>query len=262
MGLLVLLMSSCSEFTRVQQITDVMEKYSYAKKYYNTEKFSQSASLLEEVVPYLKNTAYGEDALYMQAQTYYRLKDYEAAQTAFRQYYTEYPYGEYTELARFYSGYGLAQNPPDPRLDQERTYSAIKELQLFLDFYPQSERADEAKQLLFDLQDNLALKSLQNIQLYYNLGNYIFNNYESAIVTGRNAMKDYPYSKYKVDMHYLVVASLYEIARNSVESKQQDRLRDLRDEYYNFVNEFPDSKYKKQVDGYLAYATKHIKDEY
>lgn len=259
-GLLALLLSSCGEFARVQQITDVMEKYSYAKKYYNTQKYSLAASLLEEVVPYLRGTIHGEDAVYMQAQTYYHLKDYAAAQKAFQQYYTDYPNGEYTELARFYSGYGLAQNPPDPRLDQEHTYSAIRELQLFLDFYPQSEKAEEAKQLLFDLQDNLAKKALLNVELYYNLGNYIFNNYESAIITARNAMKTYPYSKYKVDMHYLVVASLYEIARNSVETKQQDRLRDLRDEYYNFVNEYPDSKYKKQIESYLMYANRHIKD--
>lgn len=261
-GLMVLLLSSCGEFARVQQITDVMEKYSYAKKYYNTQKYTQAAALLEEVVPYLRGTAYGEDALYLQAQTYYNLKDYMAAQTAYQQYYTDYPNGEYTELARFYSGYGLAQNLPDPRLDQERTYKAIQELQLFLDYYPQSEKADEAKQLLFDMQDNLAKKALLNIELYYNLGNYIFNNYESAIITGRNAMKKYPYSKYKVDMHYLVLASLYEIAHNSVPEKLQERLRNLKDEYYNFVNEFPDSKYKNKVDGFLAYADKHIKDEY
>lgn len=261
-GLFVLLMSSCGEYTRVQKSTDVMEKYSYAKKYYNTQKYSRAASLLEEVVPYLRGTTHGEEAIYLQAQTYYQLKDFTAAQKAYQQYYTDYPNSEYTELARFYSGFGLAQNLPDPRLDQERTYNAIKELQLFLDYYPQSEKAPEAKQLLFDMQDNLAKKALLNVELYYNLGNYLFNNYESAIITARNAMKTYPYSKYKVDMHYLVVASLYEIARNSIESKQQGRLRNLRDEYYNFINEFPDSKYKKDVDGYLAYANKHIKDEY
>ncbi|MDO5036644.1 MAG: outer membrane protein assembly factor BamD [Porphyromonas sp.] len=258
--LLGLGLSGCNELVQVQKSTDVYEKYSYAKKYYNTEKYSWAATLLEEVVPYLQGTADGEQALYLQAQTLYKLEDYASAQLVFQQYYTRYPNGEYAELARFYSGFGLAQNPPDPRLDQTQTYEAMKELQRFIDYYPQSERAQEAKLLIFDLQERLALKELYNIELYYNLGNYLFNNYESCIITARNAMKDYPYSIYLEDMHYYVVASLYEIARLSVEEKQQARLRDLRDEYYNYINEFPDGKHLEQVEQYFAYAEKHIVD--
>lgn len=250
--------ASCNELTQVQKSTDVYEKYSYAKKYYNTGKYSWAAALLEEVVPYLQGTKDGEQALFLQAETLYRLKDYVAAQEKFQQYYTRYPNEEKTELARFYSGYGMAQNLPDPRLDQSQTYAAIRELQLFVDYYPQSEKADEAKQLMFDLQENLALKELYNIELYYNLGNYIFNNYESCIITARNAMNDFPYSIHKEAMHYYVVASLYEIARLSVEEKQQSRLRDLRDEYYNYINEFPEGKHRSKVDEYFAYAEKYI----
>lgn len=251
-------MTSCNEYTRIQKSTDPIEKYSYAKKYFNTEKYSWAAALLDEVVPYLRGTSHGEQALYLQGRAHYALKNYGEAQVAFQQYYTTYPNGEYTELARFYSGYGLAQNIPDPRLDQSKTYEAMRELQQFIDFYPQHERIQEAKQLLFDLQDNLAMKELLNAKLYYDLGNYIFNNYESCIITARNAMKDYPYSMHREEMHYYVVASLYEIAKNSVIDKQQQRLRDLRDEYYNFINEFPNGKRRKEVDKFFDYAEKHI----
>lgn len=237
-----------------------MEKYSYAKKYFNIGKYSWAASLLDEVTPYLRGTSYGEQALYLQGQAHYALKNYQEAQVAFQQYYSSYPNGEYVELARFYSGYGLAQNIPDPRLDQSKTLEAMKELQLFLDYYPQHERANEAKQLLFDLQENLALREVMNAKLYYNLGNYIFNNYESCIITARNAMKEYPYSIHKEEMHYYVVASMYEIAKNSVIEKQQQRLRDLRDEYYNFINEFPNGNRRKEVDKFFEYANKHISE--
>ncbi|MDY3119555.1 outer membrane protein assembly factor BamD [Porphyromonas somerae] len=259
MGLLfVLLLSSCNELTKVQKSTDLYEKYSYAKKFYNTGKYEWAAQTLEEILPYFRGSSEMEQALYLKAQAYYKAKDYVQAQTAFSQYYTEFPNGEYTELARFYSGYGLAQDIPDPRLDQAKTIAAMQELQLFLDYYPQSEKAEEAKQLLFSLQENLAEKEVLNAKLYYNLGNYIFNNYESCIITARNAMKSYPYSIHKEEMHYYVVASLYQIAKNSVVEKQQQRLRDLRDEYYNFINEFPEGKYRKTVDKYFEYAEKNI----
>lgn len=259
MGLLfVLLLSSCNELTKVQKSTDLYEKYSYAKKFYNTGKYEWAAQTLEEILPYFRGSSEMEQALYLKAQAYYKAKDYVQAQTAFSQYYTEFPNGEYTELARFYSGYGLAQDIPDPRLDQAKTIAAMQELQLFLDYYPQSEKAEEAKQLLFSLQENLAEKEVLNAKLYYDLGNYIFNNYESCIITARNAMKSYLYSIHKEEMHYYVVASLYQIAKNSVVEKQQKRLRDLRDEYYNFINEFPEGKYRKTVDKYFEYAEKNI----
>lgn len=256
--LFVLLFSSCNELTKVQKSTDLYEKYSYAKKFYNTGKYEWAAQTLEEILPYFRGSSEMEQALYLKAQAYYKAKDYVQAQTAFSQYYTEFPNGEYTELARFYSGYGLTQDNPDPRLDQAKTIAAMQELQLFLDYYPQSEKAEEAKQLLFSLQENLAEKEVLNAKLYYNLGNYIFNNYESCIITARNAMKSYPYSIHKEEMHYYVVASLYQIAKNSVVEKQQKRLRDLRDEYYNFINEFPEGKYRKTVDKYFEYAEKNI----
>lgn len=256
--LFVLLLSSCNELTKVQKSTDLYEKYSYAKKFYNTGKYEWAAQTLEEILPYFRGSSEMEQALYLKAQAYYKAKDYVQARTAFSQYYTEFPNGEYTELARFYSGYGLAQDIPDPRLDQAKTIAAMQELQLFLDYYPQSEKAEEAKQLLFSLQENLAEKEVLNAKLYYNLGNYIFNNYESCIITARDAMKSYPYSIHKEEMHYYVVASLYQIAKNSVVEKQQQRLRDLRDEYYNFINEFPEGKYRKTVDKYFEYAEKNI----
>ena len=256
-----LLFVSCTEYIRVQESTDVREKYSYAKKYYNTKEYKKAAELLLVVAPYLQGTKDGEEAAYLLGQAYYGDEDYESAYQAFVQYYTQYPNGEYAEEAHFYAGYGIAQDPPDPRLDQTQTYSAMKELQSFIDTYPGSDKYDLAKQKLFDLQDHLAEKELLNVELYYNLGNYLFNNYQSAIITAREALKSYALTKHAEELHYYIVASLYQIAKNSVISKQQERLRELRDEYYNYINEFPQGAHRAKADQYFAYATKNIKDE-
>lgn len=258
---LVFLLGSCSEYMRVQESTDVMEKYVYAKKCYENKEYKKAAELLVVVAPYLQGSKDGEEAAYLLAQSYYGDGAYDDAYRYFVQYYQSYPNGEYAELAHFYAGYGLALNPPDPRLDQKQTMTAMKELQNFVDGYPKSEKAGEAKHKLFDLQDHLAHKELLNVQLYYNLGNYLFNNYESAIVTAREALKGYSLTKYAEDLHYYIVASMYQVAKNSVITKQQDRLRELRDEYYNYINEFPDGKHRSEVDEYFKYAEKNIKDD-
>lgn len=175
--LIAVLFSSCGEYNKVLKSTDAEHKYSYAKKYFNAKKYSKSATLLEELYTIFKGTVNAEESLYLLAQSYYGMTDYQTASQYFETYYTTYPNGEYTELSRYYSGYGLYLDSPEPRLDQTLTYKAIEQLQLYMEYYPQSERAEEAQNIMFELQEKLAHKELQAIRLYYNLGTYMGNNY-------------------------------------------------------------------------------------
>lgn len=256
------LLSSCGEYNKILKSTDYELKYSYAKKYFNAKQYSKSATLLDELVTIFKGTAYAEESLYLLAQSYYGQKDYQTASQYFETYYTTYPKGEYTELARFYSGYGLYLDSPDARLDQSQTYKAIEQLQLYLEYYPQSERAAEAQNILFELQEKLAYKELLATRLYYNLGTYMGNNYLSCVITAQNALKNYPYSKYREEFMFLVIRSKYELSLVSVEEKLQGRYRDVVDEYYNYMNEYPEGKYVKQVKKFYDYASQRINDAY
>ena len=177
-------------------------------------------------------------------------------------YYTTYPKGEFTELSRFYSGYGLYLDSPDPRLDQSQTYKAIEQLQLYLEYYPQSERAEEAQNIMFELQEKLAYKELMATRLYFNLGTYMGNNFQSCVITAQNALKNYPYSKYREEFMFLIIRAKYELALVSVEEKLQGRYRDVVDEYYNYMNEYPEGNYVKQVTKFYDYASKRITDAY
>lgn len=256
------LLSSCGEYNKILKSTDYELKYSYAKKYFNAKQYSKSATLLDELVTIFKGTAYAEESLYLLAQSYYGQKDYQTASQYFETYYTTYPKGEYTELARFYSGYGLYLDSPDARLDQSQTYKAIEQLQLYLEYYPQSERATEAQNILFELQEKLAYKELLATRLYYNLGTYMGNNYLSCVITAQNALKNYPYSKYREEFMFLTLRSKYELSLVSVEEKLQGRYRDVVDEYYNYMNEYPEGKYVKQVKKFYDYASQQINDAY
>ena len=260
--MIAVLFSSCGEYTKILKSTDYELKYSYAKKYFNKKEFSKSATLLDELVTIFKGTANAEESLYLLAQSYYGQKDYLTASQYFNTYYTTYPKGEYTELSRYYSGYGLYLDSPDPRLDQAQTYKAISELQLYLEYYPQSERAKEAQNIMFELQEKLAYKELMATRLYYNLGTYMGNNYLSSVITAQNALKNYPYSKYREEFMYYVIQSKYDLALVSVEEKLQGRYRDVVDEYYNYMNEYPEGKYVKQVKKFYDYASKRINDAY
>lgn len=253
-----LALSSCSEYNKILKSTDRDLKYSYAKKYFDEGKYSRSITLLEELVPFLKGTSFAEESLYLLAQSHYNSRDYYSATTTFTTYYNTYPNGEYAEPALFYSAYGMYLDSPDSRLDQSKTYLAISEFQKYMERYPQTERAEQAKNYMFELQEKLAEKELLTARLYLNLGNYMGNNYESAVITAREAMKSYPYSKYIEDYQITILRARYEYAQRSIYRTQAERYRLVVDEYFNYTNTFPNGKYTKEAEEYYQDAQSKI----
>lgn len=250
-------LASCGEYVRVQKSTDPDYKLDFAKRAFEQKKYMQASTVLQDVITVFKGTEKAEDALYLLALSHYENKDYPNACMYFKTYYDRYPKGKYTELARFYSGYAYYLDSPEPQLDQSGTIKAIKELQAFLDYFPKSDKVSIAQNCLFELQDKLTLKQLQNAQLYYNLGDYMGNNYQSAIIVAQNAIKDYPYSRYKEDLEMLVLKARFQEASQSVDEKKADRFREVVDEYYSFINNYPDSPYLKEAENILKIAQSH-----
>ena len=261
-------LTSCGEYNKVLKSTDYEYKYEAAKSYFGKGQNTKAAAILEELITILKGTDKAEESLYMLGMTYYNQGDFITASHYFSTYYNTYPRGTYTEQARFYSGKALFLDTPEPRLDQTSTYKAIQELQMFMEYFPASSRHQEAQQMIFDLQDKLVMKDYMAARLYYDLGSYMGNssysttgnNYLACIVTAQNALKDYPYTKMREDISILLLRAKYDMAKESVEEKKEERMRDAIDEYYAFKNEFPESKYMKEVENIYKDARKYVKE--
>ena len=262
------ILTSCGEYNKVLKSTDYEYKYEAAKSYFGKGQNTKAAAILEELITILKGTDKAEESLYMLGMTYYNQGDFITASHYFSTYYNTYPRGTYTEQARFYSGKALFLDTPEPRLDQSSTYKAIQELQMFMEYFPASNRHQEAQQMIFDLQDKLVMKDYMAARLYYDLGSYTGNssysttgnNYLACIVTAQNALKDYPYTKLREDISILLLRAKYDMAKESVEEKKEERMRDAIDEYYAFKNEFPESKYIKEVENIYKDAKKYVKE--
>ena len=261
-------LTSCGEYNKVLKSTDYEYKYEAAKSYFGKGQNTKAAAILEELITILKGTDKAEESLYMLGMTYYNQGDFITASHYFSTYYNTYPRGTYTEQARFYSGKALFLDTPEPRLDQSSTYKAIQELQMFMEYFPASNRHQEAQQMIFDLQHKLVMKDYMAARLYYDLGSYTGNssysttgnNYLACIVTAQNALKDYPYTKLREDISILLLRAKYDMAKESVEEKKEERMRDAIDEYYAFKNEFPESKYTKEVENIYKDAKKYVKE--
>ena len=258
--LLAATLTSCGEYNKLLKSTDYEYKYEAAKNYFAKGKYTKASTLLNELITILKGTDKAEESLYMLGMSYYNQKDYTTAGQTFITYYNTYPRGTYSELARFHAGKALYLDTPEPRLDQTSTYQAIQQLQMFMEYCPTSSKKQEAQKMIFELQDKLVLKELYSARLYYNLGHYMGNNFESCVITSQNALKDYPYTHYREEISMLILSAKYGMAVYSVDEKKNDRFRETVDEYYAFKNEFPESKHLKEAEKIFEDSKKVIKD--
>ena len=257
--LALLLLTSCQkEFNAVYKSTDYRYKYEYAKQCYAEGKYQRAVTLLQDLIVPLKGSQDAQESLYMLGMAEYMSQDYETAAETFKKYVKTYPRGEYTEMAQFYDGQSLYMSTPEPRLDQTQTVSAISAFQEYLDLFPDAKNKDLAQTRLFALQDKLVEKELLSAKLYYNLGSYFNNcsyggnNYEACIVTSQNALKDYPYTNKREEFATLIMRSKFHLAEQSVESKKLERYQDAEDECYGFINEYPDSKERKEAEEFIT----------
>ncbi len=260
--LLVLILSlvSCSEYQKLLKTDDADLKYTKAVEYFDKGDFMRASTLFDAVANYYKGTERSETVLNYLAKSYMGQKDYATASDYYKTYVKTYPKGKYVIESKYMIGYCYYLDSPDARLDQTSTYSAISALQEFIEIYPESERVPEANKLLDELTNKLAYKAYLNSKLYYNLGNYLGNNYESCVITAQNALKDFPATSYREELSMLILEAKYEQAIQSVEVKKMERYRNTVDEYYNFINEFPDGKYRKQADKIFNECKKIVKD--
>ena len=239
--LLMLCLSGCSQYVKVQKTMIPEYKYELAKAYFIEGKYTRASDLLEGIYTFMKGTANGEESLYMLAMAYYNEKDYVSAAQYLQTYYNTYPKGIFAERARFHAVKALYLDTPDPRLDQSSTIRAINEIQVFNEYFPYSPHRQEVQTMLYTLHDRLVEKEYRSALLYYDLGNYMGNNYQACIITSQNALRDYPYTSFREDLSFLILKAKYTMAKESVKDKMLDRYRDAIDEYYAFRGEFPES---------------------
>jgi len=177
--------------------------------------------------------------------------DYIMAGLYFREFVKTFPSSQLAEECQFQSAYCYYKLSPNPRLDQTDTENAISEFQLFINLFPNSSKVEDATRMMDELRNKLVEKAYLNAKLYFDLGTYMGNNYKAAVITAQNTLKEFPDTKYREELSFLILESKFIQAVNSVEEKKEERLRDTIDEYYSFINEYPNSKYLKKAERIL-----------
>jgi outer membrane protein assembly factor BamD len=240
--ILAAIILSCKGYEQILKSRDYKLKLSTAMDYYNTGEYVRASALFDQIAPVYKGTIKADTVFYYQAMSYYNQRDYILSGHYFNSLATDYPNSVYAEEADFMTGYCYYKLSPKPSLDQESTANAITTFQLFMIKYPSSPRVKEAQTYINEMRDKLVEKSYLNAKLYFNMGDY-----KASMIALKNSLNEFPDTKYREELLFLILKSSYLLADNSVYSKRKERFQDTVDEYYTFISEFPDSKYKKEA---------------
>ncbi|MCU4175020.1 outer membrane protein assembly factor BamD [Carboxylicivirga sp. N1Y90] len=254
-----LLNTGCSNYQKLLKSQDYETWYTEGVKYYEKEDYTRAASLLGPLMNIYRGTDKAEDINYIYANCLYGLHDNINSGHYYREFAKNFPASPRAEECLFMSAYTYYNQSPKPRLDQTTTEQAIQEFQLFINMYPESARVEESTRLMDELRDKLVYKSYLSAKLYYDLGDYLGNNYKSAVIAAENSLKDFPDTKYREELSFLILESKYIQAEKSVEEKKEERIRDAIDEYYSFINEFSEGKYRKRADRILSNSESMLK---
>lgn len=87
---------------------------------------------------------------------------------------------------------------------------------------------------------------------------YKMEDYKASRVAFRNVLKDDSDNVYREDILYYIAMSSYNFAHKSIPSKQKERYLTFVDDYYNFIGEIPESHYRKELDNVYRKAQKAL----
>ena len=246
-------MCSCSEYNKVLKGSDYNLKYEKALEYYNNDQCYKSLPLLEELMSYFRMTNKGEDVYYYYAKNQYCMGDFYLAGYYFKRFVKNFPQSSRVEECAFNSAICLMMNSPDYYLDQTESYKAIDEFQLFMSKYPNSYLIDSCNNMVTNLRNRLELKSFEKGKLYFKM-----EKYRSATIALNTTILEFPNTKYKEEVLFLILKSNFLFASNSINSKKIVRFEESIKSYYTFVDSFKNSKFAKEAESFYLSSLKEL----
>ncbi len=245
--------AGCSKYQRVLKSNDFEKKFEMATAYYDNGKYQKAFPLFEELITIFRGTSKAEDVYYYYAYCNYKLGDFMLAGYHFDNFVKTFPRSDRAEDAQFMNAKCFFLDSPEPSLDQTSTLRAIDELQLFINRYPESAKVDECNTLMDRLRFKLETKSYNGAKLYYRLGEY-----KAAIFALRNTLADFPDTRHREEISFMVVRSSYMLADNSIDEKKVKRFEEAIHECNVFIEQYPRSKNLKSAEAFMNDSRKEL----
>jgi outer membrane protein assembly factor BamD len=245
LALVAFLQMSCvSTYEKILRSSDVDVKYKAAHKYFNDGKFKKAADLFDHLNLLVQGLPQEDTVAFYHGLSNFKYGDYSTAETILAKFIEVYPRSPFFVEAQYLRIKCLYDDTYRYELDQTPTRKAMSIISEFMYSNPQSEYYPVCKDMMADLMERLERKSFESAKLYYTM-----EDYKAARHALKNVLKDNADNQYRESVLYYTALASYKYAYNSIEEKQKERFLDFIDDYYNFISEYPESKYRKELDG-------------
>lgn len=250
----IVLASSCSNFSKVQKSTDYEYKLRMAEKYYVAKRYNYASQLYQELFPIFKGSTKFEDLFYKYAYCSFYLKDWLQAENLFKQFTEVFPTSVKAEEMEYMRSYTYYVQSPKVELDQTNSLKTIGLMQTFINTHPNSARNAEATGIIEKLRAKLEEKDYLSAELYYNMGHY-----RAAAIAFSSLMNNFPDTKRGDEYKLQVIKSYFLYAQNSIEDKKPARYEQVVTEVNDFTDRYPESSLTKDAQRYASLSQENIK---
>lgn len=246
---------SCkSAYDLLLESQDVPAKYKGAFDLFNEGRYSKAAALFESLKLAVTGTVQEDTVNFYTALSHYRYGDIQTAEAAFQSFNTSFPRSPFTQESRFLYVDCLFEQTLRWELDQLPTYKAMTAISEFVADYPDDGHVIRCGEMLDELKERLERKEYEAAKIYYTT-----EDYQAARYAFRNVLKENAETRYRELTLYYIALSSYQYSMNSVVDKMRERYMLFTDDYYNFISEYPESRYRKGLDGLYRKAQGYLK---
>ena len=240
---LFFLFFSCSEYQKILKSENVEFKYTQALQYYDNSDYARALQLFESILTSFNNPKQSEEIYYLYIYSNFYMRDYISSGYHFNNFNKKFPLSEKKEEMAFMFAYCQYLQSPRYTLDQQTTYDALNSLQQFSSDYPNSDSMKRVNELVINLNNKLQKKDFEIVKLYYKTGKF-----SSAIYAVDEFLNRFPETSYVEDVNFIQIKSYYELGKNSIEEKKEQRIKDAIFACNNFLLAFPEGNYNKEIE--------------
>lgn len=130
-----------------------------------------------------------DESLYYLGQAHEHINEYPVAVVTYKRLLRDFPQSPYADDAQYQLAWSLFEQSSPVQLTQDKTFEAIRELQIFLDEYADSELAPKANELRQRCYDKIAEKDYRTGHLYLRL-----RDWEAARLYFGEMIEEFPTS--------------------------------------------------------------------
>jgi outer membrane protein assembly factor BamD len=179
--------ASCGGPYTPKKLNLATEKLALADRLFDKGSHGSAAVEYKDFLSTFAGDERSDYAQFRLAESYRLDGDYALAEVEYRILINDYGYSDYVDDAFFLEGVCAFRQSPRYERDQTKTLVALERLNRFLQMFPSSSRAEEARGVLREIHEKLAHKDFTAAKLYFRK-----KQYDAAVVYLRKIIESYP----------------------------------------------------------------------